>query len=111
MFNARKEKMTTDLGHCNKDIYENGVLVFLTHTLPAKLVEEFVVKVREDCGEAVDWHYAAGRARILTTGDPAKVRESILKYKDFHDAAYRTKTPKHPQEERAIIGIWSYNNM
>ena len=57
---------------CDKDIYDNGTQVFLTHTISGKDIEKWVQKIAEESGEKVDWHYFGGRAVVLALGDLKK---------------------------------------
>jgi hypothetical protein len=89
----------------NKDIYENGTLVMITHTIPPKEIERWVKTVAELSKQPVDWHYVGGRACIACLGDAAKVREAIKQLLPEHDALqekeYRRNMPDnhpyHPQ--------------
>lgn len=68
---------TGELVPCKASIYQEGVQVAVMHGGSAKLIDRFVKEVAEYCDEPVDWHYVGGRARILTTGDAAKVQLAI----------------------------------
>lgn len=70
------------LPRCNQEMFDKGTQVFMTHSMPATSVEEFVIKVREDLRQKVDWHYVGGRARVLALGDMGKVRDSLLRLSD-----------------------------
>jgi len=65
------------LPKCNPDIFENGVCVCIAAGGNAAMIEELVKMIRRDTEQPVDWHYAGGRAVILTTGDVEKVRQSV----------------------------------
>ncbi|HEX8184669.1 MAG TPA: hypothetical protein VF747_07950 [Blastocatellia bacterium] len=62
---------------CDPEIYERGALVAVITGGSAKLIDRFVKEVSEFSGEPVDWHYAGGRGRVLTTGDASKVQYVI----------------------------------
>lgn len=90
---------------CNRDIYENGTLVMITHTIPAQQIEKWVKKVAAASGQPVDWHFVGGRAVISALGDIAKVREVIKQLLPEHnklqEKEYRRNMPDdhpyHPQ--------------
>jgi len=63
---------------CDPEIYRDGKCVALIAGGSAKEIESFVKEVALVTGEPIDWHYVAGRARVLTTGDVVKVREQIM---------------------------------
>ena len=95
----------SDLEPCDSEIYENGVVAFVTHSIPSEKVEEFVTKVCEDSGEPVDWHFMAGRAMVLTTGDVDTVREAVKANRKMHDQFYRDRWGKR------CPGIWKNNEL
>lgn len=102
------------LPDCNKDLYKQGVQVFLTHTLSSKDIESFVISVRNDCDKPVDWHYVGGRASILCfENDITTVRKSLLKFRKMHDDAYKTRYQELlgslDCSNDYIKGIWHYN--
>ena len=76
---------------------------FVTHSIRSQQIEEFVVKIREDSGEPVDWHFMAGRAVVLTTGDVDTVREAVKANRDMHDQFYLDRWGK------GCPGIWRSN--
>lgn len=105
----------SDLEPCDTDIYENGECVFITHTIRSPQIEEFVVKVREESGEPVDWHFAGGRARVLTTGDVSKVRDTLLANRELHDQLFKSRINRgfnesQEQIQRRIDGVWRFND-
>lgn len=99
---------------CNKDVYNNGTSVFLTHTLSAKDTETWVKEIAKLSGQKVDWHYIAGRANILALGDLTKVRDAIKSLRHMHDHFFFKKAVDSvyfdPEDELRIVkGIWNYN--
>jgi len=103
---------------CNQEVYNDGVEVFLTHTIDSKDMERWVQTIAKDSGQKVDWHYGAGRAQVLAIGDLSKVRQAILKNKKMHDEHFILASQKyiiHPSsydKERIqgiVDGVWFYN--
>lgn len=99
---------------CDQEVYDNGTQVFLTHTLAAKDVEDWVQQIAKESNQKVDWHYGAGRAQVLALGDLEKVKEAIIKLRSIHDAAYIKAMRELAcfedfQSERVLKGIWQYN--
>src|SRR5512135_2333614 len=70
---------------CDNDVFQNGIPVFLTHTIPAAQIEEFIKAVAAEAKQKVDWHYFGGRARVLTLGDPKVTIAALLKLRPMHD--------------------------
>lgn len=64
---------------CDHELWEHGDHVMTIADLPAVEIEKWVIKVREDSGQRVDWHFVGGRACVRFLGDEKKVRESIQK--------------------------------
>ncbi len=57
-------------GECSPEVYEKGECVWLiAGGFPSTAVEAIVVRVREETGVKVDWHYFAGRAAVRVVGD------------------------------------------
>lgn len=88
---------------CNHDIYKNGTLVFVSHTIGSAQMERWVKKVAEKSEQQVDWHFAGGRACVLALGDLQRVRDTILEMLPEHDAlqrlavlSYRPITDSYP---------------
>jgi len=61
---------------CDREVYERGTLALVTH-LDSKDMEAWVVKVREESGQRVDWHFSGGRACVYFLGDAERVRAAI----------------------------------
>ena len=60
---------------CDSDISENGhTVAVMAGTSTA--IEAIVVRVREELGVPIDWHFLGGRANILTTA-PADWDDAI----------------------------------
>ena len=52
---------------CDAELYRDGVTACMVETKGACAFEALIVKIRQETGLPVDWHYAAGRAIVLTT--------------------------------------------
>ena len=74
---------------CAAEVYKNGALVMITHSIPANALEAWVKTVAEQSGQAVDWHFAGGRACILALGDLERVRAAIEALLPEHDEMQR----------------------
>lgn len=102
---------------CDKEVYENGSQIFLTHSIPAKKIEKWIKAVAKESGQKVDWHYVGGRAVILALGDLKKVYSALTNLRETHDDLYfhavkelgDTFTDKMIQEQ--LQGIWEYNDL
>jgi hypothetical protein len=57
---------------CDPRLYREGICVGVYGTAGANAFERLIGQVREASGRPVDWHYAAGRAVVLTFKDDAK---------------------------------------
>jgi hypothetical protein len=62
---------------CDTVIFEQGEVAAVLVGPRATVIEAFVQSVAQETQQAVDWHYYAGRAVVMTTGDRAKVRDYI----------------------------------
>lgn len=60
------------MAKCDDVIYREGKCV-LYLCLGSNEMEALVGRIRVRSGQAVDWHYVAGRAVLKTTGDPEAV--------------------------------------
>lgn len=104
---------------CHPDIFKNGHMVFLTHTLGTDGMNEWIKALRETSGQPIDWHFAGGRARVLALGDIDEVRKAIVRHRDLHDEKYlenlhpthRVDGKEAPCMNNSLQGIWSYNGM
>jgi len=74
---------------CDRDIFENGTPVFMTHSIPSNAMERWVKLVAKKSGQRVDWSFTGGRAVVKALGDIAKVRAAIEALLPEHDEAYR----------------------
>lgn len=77
------------LDQCDKNIFQNGTVVMVTHTIPPKELEIWVRKIAEESNQPVDWHYVGGRAIIKAIGNIDVVYEVIQKLLPEHDALYK----------------------
>ena len=66
-----------DLIHCNEDVMKDGTVVAIMHGGTARLIDRFVKELAAYTSQPVDWHYFAGRAIILTTGNTVIVKKAI----------------------------------
>ena len=102
------------LESCRQDIYENGKIVFITHTISASNMEKFVRKIVSDSEQSVDWHSYAGRSVMKYLGDFIKVRKAIRQNKSMHDLFIVEALDKLGFKDkdycnRICDGIWVYN--
>lgn len=68
------------LPSCDRDLWKHGTHIMTIADLPSKEIENWVVKIREESGQHVDWHYVGGRACVRFLGDEKKVRATIQKH-------------------------------
>lgn len=61
---------------CDPAIYESGHMVCVLAGA-STAIEAIVVRVREELGVPLDWHYAGGRALVLTTAPPERDAEIL----------------------------------
>lgn len=71
---------------CSPDIFKNGTLVMMTHTIGSQEMEAWVKKVAAQSEQSIDWHFAGGRACVLALGDLSRVRTAISELMSEHDA-------------------------
>lgn len=105
-----------ELKPCDKEVFTNGHLVMITHTIPSRLIEKWVKKVAKTSGQRVDWHYAGGRACIMAIGDLQTVYDVIDSLMPEHDAlqiaAHGELLPGMPYEANcSIYGPYEVNTM
>ena len=58
----------TSLPLCDPEVFKNGTQVGLIGDVPYAEVEKFIVELREDLRQPLDWHSASGRCVVLTIG-------------------------------------------
>ena len=80
---------------CDKDIFELGHCVFVTHTIPSNAIEQWVQKIAKRSGQPVDWHYAGGRAVVLALGDLDKVQEALEHFMPEHNELMKKELAKY----------------
>jgi hypothetical protein len=73
---------------CDREVFENGEMLFITYTIPSNAMEGWVKKVAQRSGQRVDWHFAGGRARVLALGDLDAVKKAIVELMPEHDELY-----------------------
>lgn len=74
---------------CSDEILKEGTPVMATHSITSNGMELYVKMIAYVSGQPVDWHYVGGRARVLTTGDPAAVTQAIWDLMPLHDLLVR----------------------
>jgi hypothetical protein len=106
------------MSECDKEIYEKGIVVFITHTMSSKDIEDWVQIISVESGQKVDWHWYAGRAAIKALGNIKQVKSAIKNNRAIHDQSFSKALEKfehckgHTDEnERTIQGIWDYNGL
>lgn len=80
---------------CDREVFESGALVFVTHSIPSNAMERWVKRVADHGGQRVDWHFAGGRAHVLALGDLQRVQASLDALKPEHDALWMEHTAKY----------------
>ena len=100
---------------CDRDIYANGTLVLMTHTIGSEAMEGWVRQVAEISQQKVDWHFAGGRACVLALGDLSRVRQAIETLMPEHDelqrsAAQQYRSPLMPPFEPSCT-LYEANEM
>lgn len=89
---------------CNPEIYSDGTLVMMTHSIGSQDMERWVKKVARKSGQPVDWHFAGGRACIKALGDLDKVREAIRALMPEHDALQLKDAPEWYKANCIVYG-------
>lgn len=74
-----------DAEKCNPDIYKDGTLVFMTHSIPSNELHKWVQMVAILSEQPVDWHFAGGRACVLALGDLPRVLSAITDLLPIHN--------------------------
>ena len=85
----------TDFPRCDPEVFKHGQGICALHAR-SRIIEPWVVKVRAESGQKVDWHMSGGYANILYLGDYAKVRAAIERLKPELEAACLADTEEHP---------------
>lgn len=80
---------------CDNDIYENGIVVMVTHTIPSIQLDTWVKKVAEISNQNVDWHYMGDRAVIRATGNIEAVYDAIDEIIHEHDNLYKQYSARY----------------
>ena len=86
----------SDLPLCSRLVYNLGVCVFITDSIPPREMEEWVKKVRQKAGffAFVDWHECAGQYRVLAFGRIGKILKVMQELKAEHDELWRKASPQ-----------------
>ena len=79
---------------CDPRIFDEGVQVFVTSTIPSNAMEGWVRQVAERSGQPVDWHFAGGWAEVLALGDIERVKSAIAALMPEHDRLYQIALKK-----------------
>ena len=69
--------MTKQPPKCDREVWEKGVAVLVTHTFDSWTIENWVKKVAETSGQRVDWSWMGGRAVIRALGDIGAVYRAL----------------------------------
>jgi hypothetical protein len=79
-------------------------------------MEAWICKVREDCGERIDWHQFGGRPVVKALGNLHRVRKALIMNRKMHDEGYKKAILELQvldwSEEKInemIWNIWKYN--
>lgn len=60
---------------CDLDVYESGIAVAIVHDPGgAAAIDAWVLLIRRESGQRVDWHYVGGRGVVKVIGDVDAVR-------------------------------------
>lgn len=73
---------------CDPEIWKNGTVVFITHTIPSNAMEGWVKMVKSQCGQPVDWSFMGGRAVVRALGDINRVCQAIFNCLPTHDLLF-----------------------
>lgn len=74
---------------CDPEIFYNGQVVLVTHTIPSNAMERWVKQVAELSGQRVDWSFFGGRAVVRALGDLERVKAAIQQLMPEHDHLQR----------------------
>lgn len=69
--------MKKPLPRCSQDLYLHGEHIMTIADVPSEKIEEWVVKVRKESKQKVDWHFVGGRACVLYLGNKGRVVQAI----------------------------------
>jgi hypothetical protein len=85
---------------CDPEIFKKGEGICTFHAKSA-VTEPWVVKVREESGQRVDWHYSGGMVNMLYIGDYQKVVAAIEKlYPELEAACKKAGYERGPEHFR-----------
>jgi hypothetical protein len=101
---------------CDQRIYEEGEVVFVTHTIAAKDIESWVKSVALLSGQPVDWHFVAGRAVVKALGDIDFVKDTIRQLLPEHHALMRAALLElnfitEDEIQKTCDGVASYSDL
>jgi hypothetical protein len=107
---------TSSQGDCDHEVFKDGSVVFITHTLSAKMVEEWCRRVRVSLpeGTRLDWHFVGGRAVFKALGDIDEAKAALSLLRPVHDAMFfcamrELESFSDEWIQRCINGVWNYN--
>lgn len=79
---------------CSDELMKRGTVVLVTHTIPPNAFEGWLAKVRERCGQKIDWHFVGGRIQVLAMGDLEAVHVALEALRAEHDELFKTEARK-----------------
>jgi hypothetical protein len=84
---------------CNKNVFQYGTPVMVTHTIEPRELDIWVKKVAQESGQQVDWHYFSARAIIRAIGNIQIVDSVIQRLLPEHDELYVQAHQKYSLDE------------
>lgn len=93
----RGNKMTENGGlpKCDKEVYNSGITVLISHSVPPKATERFVKLVAKASEQKVDWFFVGGRIVVKAVGDIDKVNEALDFLKPTWERLYHDNNPDY----------------
>lgn len=74
-----------DPAPCDPRVMNDGISVFVTHSISSNRMERWVKEVAKASGQIVDWHFVGGRANVRAIGDLNAVKAAIEELMPMHD--------------------------
>ncbi len=90
-------------GRCPHDIWERGRLVVMLANPRANVIEAWVKAVSKVSGERANWHFAGGRARVLTL-EPIGIVDQVAH--DLFPALEIAYRESQGDEENGVYVYW-----
>jgi hypothetical protein len=75
----------SDPAPCDPEVFANGEVIYVTHSISSNRMERWVKKVAEQSGQRVDWHFFGGRAVAKAIGNIQMVTAAIEAFRPEHD--------------------------